>query len=286
MHLVFMIPLWVSCKCPDILYESPEKSMVAYQSDAMANNELVSQYIEPYKYAVGKLVRVFGNTFDSGEENSIAKVDSYVRWALLNAVDENRRYRNMKDNLLQWAHMTTGQYAAALVIKILNDFSVGLRERYTGAILESAQMEEVIMSRDELLDRYAAVNLIGTDKDVLVDRAVEALIRDKKKNQTAKPPLLPSDYDIDVIGVEVDRIANHHDRVYVLDLIYRKIEEIQIVLQYYDTMDDTSSKATRVRQKAESQLKRLAEYRAAIMKKRSFNTDYKVFVRVPEGYEG
>ena len=288
MHLLFMIPLWVSCKSPEVLYEAPERSMVAYVPNIMHWRTL-ENYKVVYPTAVAKIVRAFGNTFDKGEAHNIDTIDYYVRWALLNAVDQTRRYRDMKDNLLQLAHITTGNYIAALVIKILNDFSIGLRERYTGAILESAQMTEVIMSRDELLDKYSTVNSYGNDvKDGLAEAAVEALVRNMKKDalNAKKAPLLPSDYDIDVIGVEVDRISNHHDRVYVLDLIYRQIEEIQKVLQWYDTVDPDSSKATRVRTKGESQLKQLSAYRAAVMKKRDFNTDYKVFVRVPEGYEG
>lgn len=285
MHLLFTIPLWVSCKFPDILKESPSKSVLVYKGsifkDGLSGCDF-SRYGDIYVPTVGKLVKTFGSTFDGGEEFTINTVGYYVRWALQNAVDNNRRYHNMKDDLLHYAHLTSGHYAAALMIKILNDFGIGLRENYTGAVLESAQFEEVIENRDHLLDNYTALQV---NPHVPIEAAYEALIH--KKNKTVKEPMLPSDYDIDTIGIEVDRISNHHDRVYVLDLIYHKIEEIQAVMLYWDQDSNrSSSRASRVKIKGEQQLKLLSKYRDAVMRKRSFNSDYKVFVKVPEGYEG
>ena len=95
-------------------------------------------------------------------------------------------------------------------------------------------------------------------------------------------PKLPSDYDIDMIAVEIDRMQNHHDRLYVLDLIYAKIDQIN------NFMESSKNAGTfnTYKNKCASQLKRLDQLRLELLNKRVSTAGYKVIVNYPVGYEG
>ena len=53
-----------------------------------------------------------------------------------------------------------------------------------------------------------------------ITKAFEAILRSKVKKG------LPSWHSIDEIQLEIDRMTNHHDRAFVLDMIYEKIDDI------------------------------------------------------------
>ena len=88
---------------------------------------------------------------------------------------------------------------------------------------------------------------------------------------------------MDTIYVEVDRIQNHADRRYVLDLIYHQEEKIQNFLELCDVNPELKGK---YHGKMQSMLKELESMRQAVLAKRNFDKQYKVFVKYPAGYEG
>ena len=101
-----------------------------------------------------------------------------------------------------------------------------------------------------------------------------------KKNKCMK---LPSEYDIDAISIEIDRIENHHDRIYVLDLIYNKIEQINNFRDYCEITDQLPKYETKIKK----MLSELETLRRAVLEKRNLNGGrYQVFVKYPHAYEG
>lgn len=94
---------------------------------------------------------------------------------------------------------------------------------------------------------------------------------------------VPTQYDVDSIYVEVDRITNHADRRYVLDLIYGVEDRIQNIL---DLCEIDSTIKSKYYSKMNNLLRQLSDLRRQVLNKRSFDKQYKLFVRYPSGYEG
>ena len=118
---------------------------------------------------------------------------------------------------------------------------------------------------------------MSVEKSKIDKIAQEAMFRKKKKS------IVPSQLDVDTIFVEVDRIQNHADRRYVLDLIYTQEEKITTFLEMYEKDEMMMNKH---KTKMEGMLKQLASMRQCVLDKRSFDKQYKVFVKYPVGYEG
>ena len=106
--------------------------------------------------------------------------------------------------------------------------------------------------------------------------AEEAFGRNKKNE-------IPSQLDVDTISVEIDRMQNHADRRYLLDLIYHQEEKINHFLELCEMNKSLKSKYY---DKMQSMLRELGSMRLIVLSKRSFDKQYKLFVRYPEGYEG
>ena len=83
--------------------------------------------------------------------------------------------------------------------------------------------------------------------------------------------------------MELDRIENHHDRLYVLDMIYETLDNISIVEEEYEN-DPVLKRKYEGRVK--SMKKDLEEMRTYVLNKKISQDKYKLFVKVPAGYEG
>jgi hypothetical protein len=157
-----------------------------------------------------------------------------------------------------------------------------MHESYSGAVVESTI--DRIIEKDFVLNYNTSFDL---KKIGVFERAIEntlatayAVALEAHSNKLIKPP---SQYDIDAISVEADRIENHNDRIYVLDLIYHKESEIS---DFIELISSDHNLQKRYSGTATSMIDQLENIRKIVLSKKSFNKNYKVFVRYPEGYEG
>ena len=78
-------------------------------------------------------------------------------------------------------------------------------------------------------------------------------------------------------------MTNYHDRSFVLDMIYDKMDEINTFMEYANRDDVTARKYA---PEAQKMLDTLENYRNQVLARRSFAKRYRVFVESPAGYEG
>ena len=97
-----------------------------------------------------------------------------------------------------------------------------------------------------------------------------------------RAPKLPSQYDIDTISIEVDRISNHHDRIYVLDLIHDRLDQIQEFEEFVEYTGEIKRYSTKIKMLRDA----LDQLRIAVLRKNNFDKKYGIFVKYPAGYEG
>jgi hypothetical protein len=134
------------------------------------------------------------------------------------------------------------------------------------------------LKNNELIYYNKDYTKLITRINTAVNIANESFFRKKDKGID-----IPNQLDVDTIFVEVDRIQNHADRRYVLDLIYNQEERIN---QFLELCDHDETLKAKYYSHMQSMLSELSDMRKAVLEKRSFDKKYKVFVKYPEGYEG
>ena len=215
------------------------------------------------------------------------KIESNVEWANSNIIDVVKRRDKLKDALYYKAIQSNSGYIQALCTKILDTLGVRMRERYTGYVAESCMLPELIEGKITL-EQYVPVF------DNKIYGAIEAkIIRDQSryviateaffnKRKNAKVDL-PDEYDLDRIFVAIDDIQNNYDKVYVLDMIYENIEKLN---NFEEAIAMDEYKAKKWAPKIQELRTRLDTLRKTVLNKNIAKKEYKVFVKVPEGYEG
>ena len=90
--------------------------------------------------------------------------------------------------------------------------------------------------------------------------------------------------DLDIIRVEMDRIETLDDKYYVLDLIYDKLNVINLGLEYY--ANGNASRCSQSESTLKDYKKQLEEYRMKVLDMKIVDKQYGLFIKVPKGYEG
>lgn len=259
-----------------------------YFADSIVND---CGYGDFYVSLLSKIVEAYGNAMtEDNETESDNKISERTRWAAVNIVDTVRRKSKLSNDLYLQSASTPSTYLKALYAKVLNTLGVNLRERYTGdaveANLDILSMATPTFESQYLIDDHnanfqkwndAIESALHRDKFTPGTAAFESILRGKLKKG------LPSWIDLDRIQIEIDRMTSHHDRSFVLDMIYTKMDEITSFMDYVSSDPNLERK---YRPEAEQMMRQLEEYRDAVLRKKSFATRYRVFVQSPEGYEG
>jgi hypothetical protein len=87
-----------------------------------------------------------------------------------------------------------------------------------------------------------------------------------------------------MLAIEVDKIENNDDKIYVLDLIYDKLDLVNAALDFID-----KGKPDKVSQSKQTLLgfkKELETMRAQVLNLQVKDKQYGVFIKYPKGYEG
>ena len=200
-----------------------------------------------------------------------------------------KRKNELKDDLLLRASTTSSLYLRANYIRILNTIGIELRERYTGSAIES--IDPSIFNDKNFMQEYRfdfsmkskTARGLETLIEQIPEHAQRAFARALESAFSGKTPRLPSERDVDMIFVEIDRMENHFDRKYILDRIYRLMDRVVIFEEYYE---NNQSVLDSMRPDIDRIKRNLDEARRRVLAVRTFDKSYKVFVKVPAGYEG
>jgi len=275
LYLLYTIPLATACTTRS-WFKTKRGNDEEVFADSLATELGYGEYLSS---ALDKVIKAYGNTIQNDDSESI--IEASIKWCNLNIADLTKRQRKLKDDLFYQTLKSDSNYFKSLSVKILNTLGLQLRENYSGAAIECSL--EVIEEKDFMTSHTSIFNpkIIG-NYEIRIKAAQESANMELALESKNKLDF-PSQYDIDAIFVEVDRISNHHDRIYVLDLIYNKISELE---KFRELCDIDISIKRKYGNKIDPMLKQLEELRNAVLDKRIFNTKYKVFVKVPDGYQG
>ena len=281
MYDIYMIPLTLACMQRRWVNGKNE-----VQLEIIADKTVVELGYGQYLLeALDKITRAIGSL---NSQNNQDELNSSMNWCQQNIADIMKRKEQLKDELYYRAVRTKSNYMKAMTIIILDKLGFKLRERYTGYVVENT-IE--LLSDPEVMQKYMPIvdamesakfdkfyNMMHSSNSI----AMEAIFNKRKKVKVE----LPSQYEVDAIAVEVDKITNHHDRIYVLDLIYEVLERIN---NFEEAISPDPSLVKKWSAKIKQMKDELEALRQAVLAKKTFATSYKFFVKLPEAasdYEG
>lgn len=274
MYDIYMIPLTLACMQRRWVNGKNE-----VQLEIIADKTVVELGYGQYLLeALDKITRAIGSL---NNQNNQDELNSSMNWCQQNITDIMKRKEQLKDELYYRAVRTKSNYMKAMTIIILDKLGFKLRERYTGYVVENT-IE--LLSDPEVMQKYMPIvdvmesakfdkfyNMMQSSNSI----AMEAIFNKRKKVKVE----LPSQYEIDAIAVEVDKITNHHDRIYVLDLIYEVLERIN---NFEEAISPDPSLVKKWSAKIRQMKDELEALRQAVLTKKTFVTSYKFFVKLPE----
>ena len=282
LYLLYEVAVLNACFAKNWLDTRDDPTRVienAYDVDAL------NEYKQNIVSGIAKIVRNYGNMMIMDDLEKFRKADALVTWANRFALDYVKRKNELKDDLLWRASVTSSLYLRAVYIRILNTIGIELRERYSGAAIESITPE--IFSKNGFMKEYRFEFSKNGKKGMAIENQIAAIpnhVRITMESLFGRvSPKLPSERDVDMLYIDVDRMENQFDRKYVLDRIYRLMDKIVSFEEYYQ--DDENVLAS-TKPQIDRLKKSLDDVRSRVLAKRTFDKTYKVFVKVPEGYEG
>ena len=247
------------------------------------------QIRQHYVNAINKIIAKHGTTVIKDEPLVIHEMQVDINWCNLNIKDIMRRRSQLQAELINRAARATSFSMRFAILNICAQCGYGLKDKYTNKLIA---METVINDIDR--DKYTvptAMSMYSFTQSMTKTSAIESASAAAYPENTEpaleaivkrQRPVLPSNYALDELALEIDRIENHYDKGYVLDLIYRRIDQVNI---FEDAVRMDGSY-----QKYDTKIKESKEYleklRKAVLEKKIVPKSYGVYVKYPHGYEG
>ena len=284
LYKLYLIPLSVACGFRKWNVDETDLREEIFADNSVKKLGYGDHLISAYQ----KIIRYFGNDgyVTASKEND--EIVNSVKFCNQVIVDLEKRKEQLKDELYYIGIRNRGIWIRNVISYLIKELGIVKKDKYDGNIVMEALSFDDYDNKNFMQENALIFTLKGSialeslirmhvnkAKDDMI--AQEALFRKNKKTS------IPSQLDVDTIFVEVDRIQNHADRRFVLDLIYTQEEKITNFLEMTENNPDMTNK---YKTKMEAMLRQLSSMRQQVLDKRSFDKQYKVFVKYPVGYEG
>lgn len=249
--------------------ESKNFSVIRTNTEVEADRFVVKTgYGEALNSFIGKLLKLNGNRLVDRSERDMEKdIRTMMTWSLENVAELEFRKTKLRAMLRTQMIQNPSKYCREVVAEIKDAF-------FGGSELDDNPIKEnsfSVASMRHMQDWEAGKQrVLQEGLKTLFDK----LGRMRKISQS----------EIDLISVELGKIRTADDKIYVLDLIYDKLDQVNTGLELID-----SKKAERVPM-SKDMLKRyrgqLEELRKQVLATRIADEQYGLFIRYPKGYEG
>lgn len=283
-YFLYTVPLSLACGLRNWKLKGNELREEFYADE----NVQKEGYGEHLLSAFEKIIKAYGSSNSSNYRNEIDTVKQSILWCDKNISDLEQRQAHLKDELYNTGASTSSSSIKKTINSIMGKLGLKRKERYSGSIatesglsLQDYDDKQSFVDKNELVYDIATLSKLQQYRHSLQQGMEQSIAQEAFGHR--KKDDIPSQLDVDTIFVEVDRISNHADRRYVLDLIYNQEEKIE---RFKELFEYNSSLKRKYSGKMESMLRELESMRQAVLNKRSFDKNYRVFVKYPAGYEG
>lgn len=280
LYTMYTVPLYLACGIRKWSLDSEDLREEVFADNTVAKLGYGNHLISAYE----KIINACGNSANNVNPHDIVKTS--ILWCDKNVTDLMNRTTHMKDELYATGAKTSSNAIKRMIQRLLKKIGVTTKERYTGSIADESGVTMECFSDPSFYENTEMLyDMKELGKLQSIAHSMQKTMEDRIATEAfgKKKPEIPSQLDVDTLFVEVDRIENHADRRYVLDLIYDQEEKIE---RFKELFEYNKSLKRKYADKMESMLRELGAMRQAVLNKRSFDKQYKVFVKYPSGYEG
>lgn len=285
MHRLFTIPILDACIMKNWIRIGNAEHVKAANAICVTEFDCndIGNWSSHLVDALNRMVRHFGSQWIASDDDKYKKVMSDMEWVFRRSYDFTSRKYYLRDELIRFAMQSCSITYRKLCKDLLTTLGIDCHEVYSGALIENWDVS--LFDNQNLMQEYRF------DFNAKKCNALEAYMNNKHSKQSKaamesifyKDPMLPSDKEIDLCFVSIDQMVNQSDRRWVLDKIYRIEDEINKFEEFY-AHDDAVMR--RYSAKIANMRRRLNQAREEVLDKKSFKKNYRVFVEVPDGYEG
>lgn len=280
----YSIPIFMACGA-HAWHTGKNGIYEEYECDKVFGLDTYRAHMES---ALSKIIRAYGTTIFSTEHQTDTLVDKNFKWCNLNITDITHRRDIIRRDLFAMSNKSRSKSFKKACLDIMVKFGIGMKDKYSGELVATEAVMDMIENGEEsyngILQKYSFATLpsaSGALESMLINMSsMESPAIESAKRGRA--PKLPSQYDIDTISIEVDRISNHHDRIYVLDLIHDRLDQIQEFEEFVEYTGEIKRYSTKIKMLRDA----LDQLRIAVLRKNNFDKKYGIFVKYPAGYEG
>lgn len=286
---LYIIPILTACFTKDWIVMMNDVHLSKSLSITVSglDDMIPKTYLDAYRCAIAQIIKNNGNTpFMKTPEEKFQAVSERMLWATRHYRDYVRRRSFLRDEIIHYAMRTCSPTLRVIYLFFLNMMGMELHERYTGAAVEGLITDnQHLFTNPDIMLKYSIERNPKrySQFSVAANRMAVTEAYKPKKGIFRIRPKLPSEKEIDMIFVDIDRMSDQYSRKTVLNSIYELIDKITAFEDYYS--DDPVVKE-RYSATINDMLSRLDDARVEVLNKRSFKDNYKVFVNCPEGYEG
>ena len=207
---------------------------------------------------ITKLISTNGNSLINRTDDDIDKdIKTIVIWSIDNITELEFRKTKLKHAIQTELYRNPSHFVKLIFNSIKQAFFGNDSETYKNIVTEQITIDtKCKIVSEAFLDWFDSVGII------------------KKISQI----------DIDMIFIEIDKIENNDDRIYVLDRIYDKMDLVNLALEFINKGD--TSKVRQSKQTLIGMKTQLEKARNHIIQMPIKNKQYGVFIKYPKGYEG
>ncbi len=240
-----------------------------YRSKMLKKEKYADDLAVKYGYGTNladfldKLIVVSGNSLiDRTEKELDNEVKTLVMWTVDNITELEIRKTKLRKSLKIEALSNSSTVIRDYIKKIQKSFFGAVEAGEPTPVTESYVVEQMVINQYRKILNEGFMDLFTKTGKL------------KKINQT----------DIDIIRVEIGRIQNEDDKIYVLNLIYNEMELINMGLDLI--AEKKSNKVPMSKDRLVNFKKQLEEMRRQVLSLELDNKEYSIMVKYPKGYEG
>lgn len=190
---------------------------------------------KPYLYsAIDKIIRAYGTSLYLNKNDYNKKIDNMIAQNNVNISELATRRRAIKDDLLYQSANTHSKTVRRAYIDVMKHLGIGFADRYTNAIVATESLFEDLDS-----GKYKLNGILNTIKFVDTDMALSTAIEtafNSKANECCCDckfaPKMPTDYDIELVALGIEKIHSNIDRMASLDELYKLRENLNNFISY------------------------------------------------------
>jgi hypothetical protein len=215
---------------------------------------------------LNKLISTQGNDLlERNEKDAEQEVRIMTLWSIENINELKSRKNKLKQQLNAQFLATSSQYVKNMLYAINKIF-------FKGDTTSKNKLDEIML--ESFLTREIDYTHKKAQEEVVKEFTILPLNKVKKIDLS----------EIDYIAVQIEKMDNYDDKVYLLDLIHYHLEWINMGLDYIE--QGKANKVSNTKTDLLQYKKQLEQMRQQIVKTKIPEKQYGLFVKYPKGYEG